>query len=95
MKKSDLFLVSYSFSSIGGPLALVAQFSRGLSPLDVILSSILFLPTVYVTKKIKGDKGLYEYLLNRVKFLRLSSISDSFPLFKLYCGLRCLLYFTT
>lgn len=69
MKKSDLFLFSYSFSSIGGPLALVAQFSRGLSPLDVILSSILFLPTVYViyhvTKKIKGDKGLYEYLLNR------------------------------
>jgi len=69
MKKSDLFLFSYSFSSIGGPLALVAQFSRGLSPLDVILSSILFLPTVYViyhvTKTIKGDKGLYEYLLNR------------------------------
>jgi hypothetical protein len=69
MKKSDLFLFSYSFSSIGGPLALVTQFSRGLSPLDVILSSILFLPTVYViyhvTKKIKGDKGLYEYLLNR------------------------------
>jgi hypothetical protein len=69
MKKSDLFLFSYSFSSIGGPLALVAQFSGGLSPLDVILSSILFLPTVYViyhvTKKIKGDKGLYEYLLNR------------------------------
>lgn len=69
MKKSDIFLFSYSFSSIGGLLALVAQFSRGLSPLDAILSSILFLPTVYViyhvTKKIKGDKGLYEYLLNR------------------------------
>lgn len=68
MKKSDLFHFSYSFSSTGCPLALVAQFSRGLSPLDVILSSILFLPTVYViyhvTKKIKGDKGLYEYLLN-------------------------------
>ncbi|MUM65800.1 hypothetical protein D1867_11255 [Acidianus infernus] len=71
MKKSDLFLFSYSFSSIGGPLALIAQFSRGLSPLGVILSSILFFPTVYViyhvTKEVKGEKGLYEYLLNSRK----------------------------
>ncbi|BDC17537.1 hypothetical protein [Acidianus sp. HS-5] len=69
MKKENLFLFSYSLASIGGPLALVAQFSNGLSPLDVLLSSILFLPTVYiiyrVTAEIKGGKGLYEYLPNK------------------------------
>ncbi|MDT7862632.1 MAG: hypothetical protein RRA45_10540 [Saccharolobus sp.] len=64
--KRKILVFSFAFSSIGGPLALVGQFSQGISALEVILSIILFMPVTYLTyysmNKIWDRGGLYDYV---------------------------------
>ncbi|WP_338604452.1 hypothetical protein V6M85_06465 [Sulfolobus tengchongensis] len=64
--KRKLFVFSFSFSSIGGPLALVGQFLKNVSTLEVILSLIIFAPITYMTyyamDKVWDKGGLYDYV---------------------------------
>ncbi|WP_016730340.1 hypothetical protein [Saccharolobus islandicus] len=62
-----LLVFSFSFSSIGGPLALVGQFLENITPFEVVLSLIIFAPITfliyYLMNKFWDRGGLYDYVV--------------------------------
>ncbi|QGA53197.1 hypothetical protein GFS03_00570 [Sulfolobus sp. E5-1-F] len=65
--KRKLLVFSFSFSSIGGPLALVGQFLENVTPYEVALSILIFAPItflIYYSMNRVWDKGgLYDYVV--------------------------------
>ncbi|QXJ31243.1 hypothetical protein [Saccharolobus shibatae] len=62
-----LFVFSFSFSSIGGPLALVGQFLENVNTLEAAISLLVFAPITFLTyysmNKIWDKGGLYDYIV--------------------------------
>ncbi|AAK42814.1 hypothetical protein SULI_02590 [Saccharolobus solfataricus] len=62
-----LLVFGFSFSSIGGPLALVGQFLENVNPFEVVLSVLIFSPITFLVyysmNKVWDKGGLYDYVV--------------------------------